>query len=64
MELEELTTQIILGMKKATLILDAFINDREINKENLSNNFIKFYRAQKIESIKEKLKSTRTEAPI
>jgi energy-coupling factor transporter ATP-binding protein EcfA2 len=64
MELEELTTQIILGMKKATLILDAFINDREINKENLSNNFIKFYRAQKIESIKEKLKSTRKEVII
>lgn len=64
MELEELTTQIILGMKKATLILDAFINNREINKENLSNNFIKNYRAQKIDLIKEKLKSTRKEVII
>ena len=64
MSLEELTTQIILGMKKAILIVDAYINDKELNKENLSNQFIKTYRAQKIERIKEKLKSTRKEVII
>jgi PIF1-like helicase/Helix-turn-helix domain len=58
MSLEELLSQIILGMKKATLLIDAYIHEKEISKENLTDPFIRNYRAQKIESIKENLRST------
>lgn len=55
--MEELTLQSILGMTKAQLIMEAYIQSRFINKESLSNDFIKNYRARKLETIKDKMKS-------
>ncbi|MGB4958529.1 MAG: helix-turn-helix domain-containing protein [Saprospiraceae bacterium] len=59
MTLEASTTLMILGMKKATLLVDAYANNKEINNENLSDHFVKNYRAQKMDLIKEKVRSTK-----
>jgi len=61
LEIEELTLQSILGMTKSKLILEAYIDDRIINKESLTNDFIKNYRSHKLEVIKDKVKSTKSD---
>jgi PIF1-like helicase/Helix-turn-helix domain len=61
MHMEELTLLTILGMTKSKLILDAYIEGRIINKESLTNDFVRNYRSHKLEIIKEKVKSTKSE---
>ncbi len=60
-ELEELTTNVILGMTKSKLLLEAFISGKEINKLTVSNEFIKTYKANKFDKIRTRLKETKKE---
>ncbi|MBK9255252.1 MAG: helix-turn-helix domain-containing protein [Saprospiraceae bacterium] len=57
-ELEELTVQSILQLFRSKRLMELYLNGQEINKENLTNETIKYYRANKLESVRAKFKSS------
>jgi len=57
--LEEITTKYILNMEKAKLLIKTYVEGKDINKNNLSNEFIKTYKSNHQNKIKEKIKSER-----
>lgn len=58
LHMEDLTLQTILGMTKAKLIIEAYLAGHNINKESLTNDFVRNYRSHKLEVIKDKVKAT------
>jgi hypothetical protein len=57
-DMEEITLSSILNMFRAKLMLNAYLNGKEINKENLTNDYIKRYRSDKKEAIKATFKES------
>lgn len=55
-DLEELHCKYILDMGRSKLLLQTFVDGREINKENLTDDFVKNYRSRNLEHIKDTFK--------
>ena len=55
-EIEEQLTMLIINLTKAKLLIRSYLDGTEINKENLTNDFIRQYRAQKLDTIRGKIK--------
>ena len=51
-EIEEVTTLSIIRIARSKLLITAYLQGQEINKTNLTDEFIKNYRTQKLEAIK------------
>lgn len=60
-ELEELHCKSILNIAKSKLMLQAYIDGKEINKENLTDDFVKHYRSRKVDAIKEQYRELHKE---
>jgi nucleoside-triphosphatase THEP1 len=61
LELEELHCKYILNIARAKLLLQTYIDGREINKENLTDDFIKNYRSRKLSVAKDAYKEQNKE---
>ena len=57
LELEDQQTKIVMRLMKARLLMETVVAGQTISKEKLSSDAIKFYKARKLETIREELKS-------
>lgn len=54
--LEEITTDAVLRLLKAQLMMETLISGKEISKENLNSESVKIYRKNKVEIVREEFK--------
>ena len=54
--LEDLQTKAVIRLMKAKLLMDTVVAGKEISKENLLSDEIKFYKSRKLETIREEFK--------